>query len=386
MDSYSLKKDSGYKDVEKSISIISENPNVRLRLPNTLKERGVFGIEGLVLLLIGTWLRNGEGRIIHTYCRSEDFGSFDDFGSSLYGICAMRLADELLEDNGNVIDSKKALRSAFESVKKILSGDYKNAYKGLYLAVPSIKSKGINKEFNNPFYLNKNIIGKKECRDLCRDMIFSVVPQKGRVKVIDDIVFNISDMVWELFDNTHKHGRVDELGNILDINFRGVIFNSVDVTKDRLEHLSKSGVPGMSGFVMDWLNWIQAHNKKLPVLDITVVDAGPGYARRWSGLSKEVITYNQEVDAILNCFKKNSTSTGNNADGSGLTHVLTDLRSVSGWFRLRTGSVSVSKSFFMDTEGDIAISKKNISKCNNFVEGNSFNIVIPLVDLSREVV
>ena len=384
MESFALIKTSNFKDLEKAFCLLEENKSLRIRFPNRLQEKGVFGIEGLVCLLLATWLRNNEGEnILHTYADGVNEHAFEDLSSSFYGICALRLSDKILTSNKVEVDRKIALSIAYNRVRNVIAGNFKDAYKGMYVAIPSIKSLGVNREYNNPFYNQENVIGKQGFSRLIEEAIAVVVPQSQRNEFIKAVKPSVSEVVRELFENTHKHGRENEIGDVLPTNFRGVIFNSVDVTLSRLNKLVQSGTEGMLGFTAEWAGWMKDNQRKLPVLDITVVDSGPGYARRWTAKSKKDLSYEEEVGAVVDCFKKNNSTSPNLGDGSGLTHVLTDLRKLRGWFRLRTGSVGVSRSFF-DGMGSVEISDKDVKKAGAFVEGVSFNIVIPLVDITKE--
>ena len=65
------------------------------------------------------------------------------------------------------------------------------------------------------------------------------------------------------------------------------------------------------------------------------------------------------------------------SSGSGLSNVLRDLKQLRGWFRLRTGSALIERSFF-NQMGSTIIEPKDIEEKDVFVEGVVFNIVIPL--------
>lgn len=68
MESYTLPKNLNFSGIEEAFKKLEDNENLKLRLPNGLKESGVFGLEGLVCQLIATWLRNNKGeRIFHCF-------------------------------------------------------------------------------------------------------------------------------------------------------------------------------------------------------------------------------------------------------------------------------------------------------------------------------
>ncbi|ABD82007.1 hypothetical protein [Saccharophagus degradans] len=385
MESYTLPKNLNFSGIEEAFKKLEDNENLKLRLPNGLKESGVFGLEGLVCQLIATWLRNNKGeRIFHCFADKAEPNSFDKISSSFYGICILRLADKILLSNKEEVATSIALATAFERVKKIIGGDFESAYKGLYVAIPSIKSTGVNREFNNPLYARDEVIGKEAFYKLTEKALATVVPQHSKSAHINDVKEHVSNIIRELFDNTHKHARESEKGDILPINFRGIIFNSVSVSSVRLSELISSvGGKDMLLFSAEWRKWMDENKKNLPVLDITVVDAGPGYAKRWTGKAKDELTQEDEIEAVLQCFVKNNSTSPNIGDGSGLTHVLSGLRRLRGWFRLRTGSVAVSRSFFEGT-GSLKINANDVNKMSTHIEGVSFNIVIPLVSFEQE--
>ena len=113
------------------------------------------------------------------------------------------------------------------------------------------------------------------------------------------------------------------------------------------------------------------------MLDITVIDSGPGYARRGTGLSREELSFENESDAIVSCFKKYNSSDDSESSGSGLSNVLRDLKELRGWFRLRTGTALVERSFF-NQQGKTDIDVSDVKRKDVFVEGVVFNIIIPL--------
>lgn len=120
MESYSLLKDVDLLGIEKAFKDIEGNANLKLRLPNGLKESGVFGLEGLVCQLIATWLRNNQGNaVLHSYAERAEPECFDSLSSNLYGICALRLADQVLLSNNKEAGTNIALATAFQRVKKL---------------------------------------------------------------------------------------------------------------------------------------------------------------------------------------------------------------------------------------------------------------------------
>lgn len=379
MSNIQLKRGVNFSEIEKlAEKILAEKPE-KLQVPNSLTFSGGFGMEGAVLQLLGTWFRASSTHTLHTSIQDLKPDSFDDLCNSLFGLIALRLSDSILlsgKDEVNLID---ALRPAIPILNNIRSEKFKPAFKGLYLALPAIKSPvikgGINREFDSPLYNKEEVVGAVKFNKITSNALLAIIP---RAKDIDtSVVSHLSEIIRELFTNTHRHGRADVYGNSFDKNFRGIIFNSISMTSKRLDDIARSGGGDLSLFIADWK---PEGDKQFKALDITVVDSGPGYARRWQKLDKDQLTIELEKESILACFTKHKSTDSADSSGSGLSNVLSDLKALRGWFRLRTGRTLVQKSFF-NHDGVDAIELKDIKAKKDFLEGVVFNVVIPLESL-----
>jgi hypothetical protein len=384
MKTLTLNASSNFRDLEEAFDAILKNNTLQLQLPESLHNKGIFGLEGLACQLVATWLRNHKNKsILHTTIKDNSPEAFKNFNNSLLGIISLALADEIHTANNTVVDMNTALDFGYNRIKSILHEDYKSAYDGLYLSIPAIKRSGKNKEYNNPFYIQKKLIDSAGFKKITKNAISAVVPEEARYEYIKSSIKNVSEIIRELFENTDEHGRENEKGDILETNFRAVTFSSSKITISKLQSFIDNDVPGVLGFFIENEEWMKKNNSDLPVLDITIVDSGPGYARCYTKKSKEEISFSEEIEAIVKCFEKNKTSKKDNYSGSGLTHVINDLKRLRGWFRLRTGAVSVSKSFFLGGNSEhTTITPRDVYQEKVFIEGTSFNIVIPLVDIT----
>jgi len=374
-----INKNVNFSDIENlAKKIISDKPS-KMQIPNKLSHSGGFGLEGAVLQLFATWLRNSENHIIHTSVQNSASDNFSDLCNHLFGLCALRLSDSVLLSNKQEVDLVTALKPAIPIFKELRAENFKNAFKGMYLTIPSIKAalvKGSHdREFDNPLYNNHEVVGAQKFHHLTMEALQVIEPNLSDID--PTLITHISEILRELFTNTHRHARTDVYGNPISKNFRGLIFNSLTLEKERLEEISKSGGGPLTKFFAEWL---PEGNQKFHAIDITIVDSGPGFARRWHKLDKDKLTIEQEKEAIIECFTKHKSTDKADSSGSGLSNVLSDLKSLKGWFRLRTGRTLVEKSFF-HREGNTIIENKDIKTRDVFMEGATFNIVIPLRSL-----
>mgnify|MGYP000014473866 CR=1 FL=1 len=380
MATITVPKDVNFKDIENLVKSVHEKPNATLRLPNSLNTSGVFGIEALVLQLFATWLRAEGEHILHTYVQEpENNDSFSDLCNTLYGICALSLSEKIISANKSEINRRFSLLPAVEKIENVRKELFKHAFKGFYLAIPSIKAPGNNNELLSPLYNRGDVVGRSKFFKITKKSLDAVIANK-EYELPDQVISNISEILRELFTNTHKHARKDVKGNIIEKNFRSLSFMTATLDRTRLEKISESGGGQLSLFIGEWL----AGNKKnISMLDITVVDSGPGYARHWTGLDKDKLNFDKEQEAIVECFKKYKSTDTYESSGSGLSNVLRDLKNLRGWFRLRTGTAQIEKSFF-DKKGSTKIEISDIKDKKVFVEGVVFNIIIPLQESKED--
>jgi hypothetical protein len=376
-----LKRDVNFTDTEKLAKrLIAEHP-AKLQVPNSLSYSGGFGMEGAVLQLLATWFRNSEHHVLHTAIQEIKNDSFEDLCNSLFGLCALRLSDSILLADKSEVNLPLALTPAIPIFRNIRDENFKGAFKGAYLTLPAIKSPvvrgGKDREFDGPLYNNKKVVGAQKFTKITKLALAAILPKAADIRPA--IMSNLSEIIRELFTNTHRHGRTDVYGNPLSKNFRGIIFNQINMTGSRLDEISQSDGRDLSLFIVDWHP--SGRQKKIfRALDITIVDSGPGYARRWHKIDKDQLTIEQEKEAVVSCFSKHNSTDTTDSAGSGLSNVLNDLRELQGWFRLRTGRTLIEKSFFRKG-GSSDIRASDIKGMDVFVEGVVFNIVIPLESL-----
>jgi hypothetical protein len=376
-------KSSNFADFERYLEEVLLSESSTLQIPNSLSYAGGFGMEGAALQLLGTWLRQSNQHALNTFIAdATDSEQFSDLCNRLFGLCALRLSDQILSSKRQKVELSVALKAAIPIFNKMRAESFHDSFKGPYLAIPAIKTPfvkgGKNREFDSPLYNGDSVVGAQKFKALTINALDAILPGSSSSSRIDQaVIINISEILRELVTNTHRHARTDVFGNPLNKNFRGVIFNITSLSKDRLHDISKSGGIKLASFIGDWL---PEEDMLFKALDITVVDSGPGYARRWIKEDKQDLTIDMERESIVKCFTKHNSSDAFDSAGSGLSNVLRDLRELKGWFRLRTGRALVEKSFF-NQEGASTISSNDIKEVGAFAEGVVFNIVIPMQSL-----
>ncbi|WP_157375791.1 hypothetical protein [Alcanivorax hongdengensis] len=343
-----------------------------LRIPSSLKERGMLGVEGLLIQLITTWIRNTPDPTLHTHATDElSFGNLCD---QLYGIYALAASNNILDQNRKKVPKKDALKKAAVSIEKIRNQDFISAFKGHYTAIPSIRAPGTQSELDNPFYNNSEIASLIRFETTIRKALYTILP-KSIFKQVDPNFFSaISNVVRELFGNTHSYARSKENGDLFTTNIRAVTLCFHRIHKENLSSIYYE--TSMQG-VLSTIEWMEDKDL-IPFLDITVVDGGPGFSGSWLKKSRDEISIDEEKSAVVECFKKHGTSSANPSKGYGLTNVMREVRRLRGRMQVTTGRVQLEKGFFLG-KGNLDFTKEDCRELRAPLEGTSISISLPFL-------
>ncbi len=130
---------------------------------------------------------------------------------------------------------------------------------------------------------------------------------------------------------------------------------------------------------------MKKNNSNIPILDITVVDSRAWlYTERWTSRSAADWPGGKRLKLLKGALLKILQQANTTLQDLGLSgHAMRDVKRLKGWFTLRTGRALVSKSFH-NGQGSIKVLEKNMKENEAFVEGVSFNISVPLVDMGSD--
>jgi hypothetical protein len=150
----------------------------------------------------------------------------------------------------------------------------------------------------------------------------------------------VSDIIYELFKNTHQWARTDIKGTRLRQSLRGLLLNLVDAK-------SAANICKESDALSDYLrrNVSQCSH----FFEVSIFDSGPGFAQRFRNKPiSEIGDLDAESSAIHGCLKLHSSSAEEAHRGVGLHYVLCRLDEFRAFLKLRTGRLCLSRSFDQD--------------------------------------
>lgn len=218
---------------------------------------------------------------------------------------------------------------------------------------------GGKREFIRPFYEahkgSWRVKREGDIRVVIQDILVQLAPHWSG-SYFREVSESLAHLVRELVENSDWWARVDHRGVEYAKGIRAVTFRLVNIDNDNLPlfaghntHLhsylqhcltnherSREEAPSSNPNIVRRLNF----------LELSMVDSGPGLARRWLASRPEnkrsverldEISLAEEEDAVIECFKKWKTSSGNTLRGIGLFSVASLLRKRQGFLRLRTG-------------------------------------------------
>src|SRR5690606_39251445 len=106
---------------------------------------------------------------------------FEDLCNHSFGLCCLRLADIILNRKKEKVEMAVALAPASPIFSALRKGDFKSSFKGMYLAIPSIKAPvpggGKDKELSNPLYNNDKVVNAERFLEITKQALGVVYPQ-----------------------------------------------------------------------------------------------------------------------------------------------------------------------------------------------------------------
>jgi hypothetical protein len=308
-----------------------------LTVPKHLGAPAAGGEASLVQFLL-TWAQGGRTHAqLHL---TPDHQELSDYTRELFGLILSLVADEA-KTVGDKTEISEALRQAgLATLKHSQSLRPRGALKGPQLAILCADS------LNNPASaLLHDPDGKGGAKlksaaayDEVAGMMLAATLQQNQ-QVGAGLVEAVASAIYELFRNTEEHGKLDQRGDLVRRSVRGIHARRHELTPEALLRMTEESPP------------VAAYCRSLPtahsgaahiqLLEISVFDAGAGYASRFRRKPLAELTAEDELAAVHECFAKHATVKTDHGAGLGLCNLISILRRRSGFLRLRTGRYSL---------------------------------------------
>ena len=348
-----IDRTQNFEKLEKALAAFRANMDFEVQLPSGLDRSGFFGIDAACCQYLLTIVRQKPDLKLRLGAATGQADFLDTVSRYLFGLGALATFARFADQKGADVSAGTILNFLNSRVAQMDAGNFRNLVKGrgLVLACMSNAStENINTLYSAPFARSLHHF------EHYQRLIQTCVDACGAGKLIHARYNStLGELVYELFRNTDEHAGFDESGNDYDAaRFRAIGIAYREIPMDALGLYFGSDL-GIQSYLSRLIAKSKSSNEapgsvKLRFLELTVIDNGPGLARRWlsfqgKGGTLDKLTPQIELEAVKACFKKYNSTKSDRGAGQGLTKVAVILHKLNAFMRLRTGTLALYQGF-----------------------------------------
>ena len=367
-----IKKDINIDYVEEIITELQSGKVDSIRIPHSIKFKGL-GVEVALVQAIATWARKHPEGELHSYLNQIGTDKHIKFVTSLLGLIAASLTPRISLESHDDVKRIDFLAPASKMVTDMDLGNFTSLRRGAEVKLVSISGSrhrflrsvcSASRAVKKPTYLVTTV----------REALKIILPVSGDGKnintIIESFVPAISWMVFELFQNVFDHAEKDENGVLYS---RPVGALKLAIQKFKTFEEASRMIPSSNS---KYLTSMFKDSDNIRILEVSVMDNGAGLARKWTGLPFSEMTLEEEREAVIACLTKGKSSKNKDGHGYGLNNVLEKLKELNGYLRIRTGRLSIVKTF--DNQTPVEVGSSDFSEELKPVEGMLISLLIPI--------
>lgn len=332
---------------EEYLGQIEQGTDGRLLLASNLKYAHCGGAAAL-LQVINTWSRatSETNSVLLTHAQAPHAEqTIANLVETLPGLVSVLMSAQVVARDGETSMLTTAYEDARQRIEAMDEGRYRETARGT--ATTLLCADQTTKRALQPFYHSTanggaHLRGESDFVDLAGDLMATALGDARKHDFEFRDVEAVGVMLRELFANTHYHARTDALRRPYRRSVRGVHF---------AQHALEDGDKVAGGFrpLAAYLESVLAKPRRAArakLLEISVFDSGPGYAARAEGRPiEEEVSIEREYELVRDCLLRNVSTRKQEGAGIGLPRMLSRLKGREGFLRLRTGRLSLFKSF-----------------------------------------
>lgn len=364
----------------------SNDTVIDVHLPKKI-EKLDFGLLFSYLQFLSSWVRNNRSGKLHLPVNNtEEAIEYLNNNEFVYPSIVLAWEKEIVNTSGENIKNELKNPSK-EYFNRMDFFDLKGSSVPIYCFDHDKSNRGLSRHLYKNFreLVNETSLG------------FNLYNAFKKIRITNPSVFNSSikksyddfiAIIHELFTNTHEHAKTNELGYNLYPNIRALQlkFHRKPIDKFIEQFQDYAGLVDYfnSGFIPNNLG-------ELYILEISILDSGPGFVRRYKKISGYNLNISEEVEIIKQClYRHNTSSDGFRGEikGIGLDRVLQTLDG-KGFVRIKTGRADVfrdmknNRYYHHANASEIQLNDFQNNSTNNFTvypaaEGTLLSIFYPL--------
>lgn len=332
---------------EEHLGKIEQGTDGRLLLASNLKYAHCGGAVSL-LQVISTWSRSiaETDSVLLTHAQAPYAAqTVANLVDTLPGLVSVLMSAQVVARDGQTSMLAAAYEDARQRIEAMDAGRFRETARGT--ATTLLCADHTTKRALQPFYHSTtdggaHVRGESDFVDLAGDLIIAALGDIRKHDLEFKDVEAVGVMLRELFANTHYHARTDATGHPYRRSVRGTHFAQHWLNES--EKVS-GGFPPLEEYLASVIaRPRRGANAKL--LEISVFDSGPGYAARAAGQAiDDDVPLEREYELVRNCLLRNVSTRKQDGAGIGLPRMLSRLKGRGGFIRLRTGRLSLFRSF-----------------------------------------
>lgn len=363
--------------------------DVSLRLPVSMSHGGLLGVDAALAQLVISWARAKEESVLHLYADADGASEqISQLGRSAAGLAALIMCSHIQTETHDPIEKRAALTVIRPLIEAMYEGDLRNTSSERGARPKAINLFCINfakMEFIKPFYYGERepqIHSHASFSNLLEKSSALMHTKHDKSTLHRGGLPALGSVLAELIANADQHSVTDVHGVKYKKGLRGTSVKASRIKRQDV-HLHSDREPQFALFVLK--NMVKDEDY-LDFLEISVIDSGPGLARRWLSAREgipiedlEDLPLEEELKATLDCFKKHVTSKDSVTSGMGLHNAVQALNKLKAYVRLRTGRLCLYQTF-QGHDHVVEYNPKNWSGDRELAaaEGTVFTICIPV--------
>lgn len=333
-----------------------------LVLPSNIRGGGSLGRSVGLAQLVVTWAQRSTAPKVRMYIKQG--GDYRPFVERLYGFAATYFAQSVTTQGNDANIRTDLMHSCRPRIMAMFKGTLADTAKGR--KVEFILAHHAQNQFHPTLYkrtptqaelLDREQHGKLIAGPTMMANLLGRYTDEYRLTPTRELAYvkdllhqddnPLGHLLHESFRNTAEHAYLDMEGRIPARGMRSITIATHQV--DRAD-LAPSAVLGSehlhaAPYFERLRNLFQpAYPKKnIDILEISVLDSGPGFARTISRRLSGDQTPDDDAALVAQCFKKHRSAKSGPASGIGLSRILEYINALKGFMRVRT---STTESFF----------------------------------------
>jgi hypothetical protein len=369
--------------VEEEMRRVVASPGEHLQLPVHPKEWWLGGELGLIELAI-TWARGTQASVLVTHIASEENPNTQLRAMSrrMFGFVALMMAHEILDREES--PNRSLRRSAYEQCRQVVDmmfqpvAQFALGAKVFLLCVDH----STRWEIPSLYADSENVKDLIAFSTLARELL-DKTQHAHRGSIPPQSIRGIGAILHELFENTDKFAKTDDKNVPWRRSVRGISIERHSWSEAELAKVGSDNAALQCYF--NGFKRINADDQQR-FLELTVFDSGIGLARRWLKEKwSPQVQLDEEYGACLACLTKNFSSSPSRGKGLGLAKVMSTLDDLKGFFKIRTGRLSVYRDFAtapLQSPSDVEL--RDFASCSTTltelaaVFGTHYQILIPI--------